>query len=145
MLTTFEALIMGHVLGDYFFQNNWMAQRKGSSYFSCVVHCLIYTFFVCAMVAWNPYFAAMVFVSHFFVDKWSLADSWLRVIRGRTLTGFLTKGHVGTPKVLTEDEQENYCILRGGFTAVVYVIADNAFHIMLMLIGIKYLKQFGLM
>ena len=136
-LTFFEALLMGHLIGDYIFQTNWMAQRKGSEYFPCFVHCLIYTFFVCALTSWNPLWILLVFLSHFLVDKFSLADKWLMLIGSRSITKFLFEGH-RVNEIEDENCKENYIILRGGFTALVYAVADNTLHLMLMLLAAKF-------
>ena len=136
-LTFFEALLMGHLMGDYLFQTNWMAQRKGAEYFPCFVHCIIYTFFVCAMTSWNPLWVLLVFLSHFLVDKYSLVDKWLKAIKSRSLTDFFLNGHV-VAEVQDEDHKENYIVLRGGFTALVYAVADNTVHIILMLLAAKF-------
>jgi hypothetical protein len=147
MLTIFEYILIAHVLGDFVFQNLWMAQRKGASYFSCVVHCLIYTLCMVLVVpnGLNIWWAVVAFVSHFPIDKWSLADKWLNLINGRTLKGFLDHGHEGIPDFSNVDQKYNYCILRGGFTALVYTVVDNIFHIVLLLFGLHYLKMFGIM
>lgn len=164
MLTFFESLLLGHLLGDYVFQNTWMASRKGAKYLPCVVHCLIYTFCVVAMTSWSPWWALVVFLSHFPIDKYSLADKWMKATKSRSLEVFLEKGHEGTPfeyeedtpgfhgiqgfyeeKELNKHKNENYIILRGGFTTFAYAIVDNTFHFILMLLGAMYLKRWGLM
>ena len=42
----FEMLI-GHLVGDYLLQNDWMAENKakhkGLGWLTCAVHCLLYT------------------------------------------------------------------------------------------------------
>jgi len=147
MLTFFEALLLGHLAGDYIAQNNWMAQRKSAHLFPCVVHCLIYTaaviafthsFFTSAMLPW---WACIVFLSHFPVDRWSLADKWLRLIRGRSLVVYLEHGHEEIPADKNSSEWSNYWSLRGGFTALVYAATDNTFHLLLMLAGARWLGK----
>jgi hypothetical protein len=172
-MTFFERLLLAHVIGDYVFQNTWMASRKGAHYFPCLVHCLIYTLTICLFTSFNPWWALIVFASHFPIDKWSLADKWLRLTRSRSLKTFLEHGHEGVEmekREVTVDVSagtvcveggtplsieggtsflgyverptllgENYRILRGGFTSFVYVVVDNTFHIILMLLGGHYL------
>ena len=147
MLTIFESILLGHLVGDYVFQNSWMAQRKGSFLLPCVVHCLIYTLCLCVSVSkgFNFYWALVVFVSHFPVDRYSLADKWLKLIEGRTLAGFLNYGHKNIPASIKGNHIGNYRILRGGFTSLVYCIVDNTFHLLLMLSGYKLLVKLGLM
>ena len=108
--------------------------NKSASTFKCVVHCLIYTAvvflatmrFVQAPVHW----AILIFVSHFFIDRFSLADLWLEFIGGRSLFDFMTHGDEKIPEDLSA---ENYKILRGGFTSVVYTVTDNTMHLILLI------------
>ena len=148
MLTFFESLLLGHLIGDYILQNNWMAQRKGAHYFPCIVHCVLYTLAVCALTNWNLWWALVVFASHFPIDKWALANKWLKAYGGRATDVFLESGHRDVPDELTDvrriAQYDNYITLRGGFTALVYVVVDNTFHLILMLIGAFYLKKYGL-
>jgi hypothetical protein len=56
-------------------------------------------------------------MTHFPVDRWSLADRWLNLIDGRSLRDYLFNGKKDIPSSM---DFENYHALRGGFTAVVY-------------------------
>jgi hypothetical protein len=108
------------------------------------VHCAIYTACVCAMVSWSPWWALVVFASHYPIDKWSFADKWMTAFRGRTLIGYIDSGHKGV-YIQDPDEKENLITLRGGFACIVYCVVDNTFHLILMLLGAFYLKRYGLM
>lgn len=142
MLTFFEAILVGHLIGDYMAQNKWMAYKKGTGYFACFVHCVIYTLCVCVATTFNPYWILVVFLSHFPVDKFSLADKWLALINGRSLTDFMAKGKHGIPEYLDSD---NYWVLQGGFTSVAYTVVDNTFHLLLMVFGYGMLVKLHLM
>lgn len=92
----FGLLIMAHMMGDYLFQNDWMAQHKtvkdGESVFAargllnCIVHCLIYTAcvgFVCAVASPRPFGAlglGFVFVTHVLMDRYRLATVWMDLV-----------------------------------------------------------------
>ena len=84
-------VILGHFVGDYLLQNNWMAFGKGlpgkKGHGICAVHTLIYTAAVCILSGqvWNPWMWLMVALSHYPIDRWGLAMVWLRFIRGRRL------------------------------------------------------------
>jgi len=133
-------VLLGHLVGDYVFQNNWMALAKNRNTFRCVVHCLIYTLAVCVLTSWHPAWVAVVFLSHFPVDRWTLADKWLRLIRGRSIKTFMENGHEDIP--LNEGPvRENYRIVRGGFTSLVYAGADNTFHLLIMFGGWMLLSR----
>jgi len=134
----FPEIVLGHLVGDYLFQNNWMALKKdkhnGLGTFTCTVHCCIYTLCVCILMgvfSWQ--WVVYVFFSHFFIDKFSLAEKWLRLIRGRSLGVFMEtlENHVYTPHIG----------LRAGFGTVVYAVVDNTMHLVLMWYGWKYFFQ----
>jgi hypothetical protein len=84
-------------------------------------------------------------LSHFPIDRWSLADKWLKLINGRTLKGFLEHGEEGLEDFYSVEFKQNYRILRGGFAALVYCVVDNTFHLILMVAGFNLLKHLGLM
>ncbi len=137
----FISLLFGHLLGDFVFQNQWMAMNKSASSWKCLVHCVIYTACV-ELTAWadiSPahrfWFPLFIFVTHFPIDRWSLADQWLLEINGRSLKGFIANGHKQIPNDLAADERLNYQILRGSFAGVVYTAVDNTFHFILMYYG----------
>ena len=135
----FINLLFGHLVGDYVFQNRWMAMNKSGSTFKCVVHCLIYTATVCAFT-WTftwPWIA-LVFLSHFLVDRFSLADIWLKFIRGRNLIEFATKEPTHA-EIMRGNNPASLVILRGGFTALVYAVTDNTFHLLIMWYGSRLL------
>lgn len=155
-LTFFQALLIGHFLGDFVFQNTWMASQKKARYLPCLVHCVIYTFFVCAMTSWNAWWALAVFLSHFPIDKFGLVDMWLKATRSRSPSEYIEKGHVLSPatvnKLCRDDgpvnlgfRGSNLIALQGGYTAFVSTVVDNFFHIILMLLAARYLVGWGLM
>jgi hypothetical protein len=131
----FAQLVMGHLIGDYLFQNKWMAMNKSGNSFKCAVHCLIYTLAV-VLTTWlslhSWWWAAFIFASHFPIDRWSLADKYLDFINGRSLRDFVVNGKNDIPDNL---DFENYHVLRGGFTSLVYAVVDNTMHLTIMYYG----------
>jgi hypothetical protein len=138
-MTFFDKLVLGHLIGDFLLQNKWMAYRKGTNYFPCLVHCLLYTLSVCFLTSLSPYWILVVFLSHFPIDKWSLADKWLKLINGRSLTDYFDNGSLDIPHHENTPQFTHYLILRGSFTGIVYALVDNTFHIILMLLGAYWL------
>ena len=130
-------MLFGHLVGDYFLQNNWIAQNKGkysvAGWLICILHCSLYTISVCWFMGdFRADWMVLVFCSHFFIDKFALADKYARVIRsGGCLTRFFEKvGDWDTPK------KEG---LTAAFCALVYVVIDNSAHLMIMYYGYKLL------
>jgi hypothetical protein len=136
----FASIVIGHLLGDYIFQNTYLALGKARSSWICALHCLIYTIMV-TLTTWPSIHAVtwslFIFVSHFVMDRWSVGDKWLALIRSRTLKGFAKDESWKTNPNFTPYPAENLHILSGGFTAYVYAVTDNAFH----LISMYYVAQ----
>lgn len=156
MLTFFESLILGHFVGDYILQNNWMALNKTKSWVPCFVHVALYTLAICLFTwTFNLWWILVVFTSHWFIDRYSLADKYLQLTKGRSLTGFIKDMEVKgiqcdidgkNRKDFSFDRNAiSYDCLSGGFTSLVYVVVDNTFHILLMVGGMALLKFLGVM
>jgi hypothetical protein len=134
-MNVFDFILIGHLVGDYLFQNKWTAMNKSASHFKCFVHSIVYTLTLCIITLpvirswWWPF---IVFLSHFPIDRWGLADKWLKFVRGRSLEGFLAQGRENVPEGV---DSGLYIDLRGGFTALVYTVVDNTMHLILMLLG----------
>ena len=77
-----------------------------------------------------------MFLSHYPIDRWGLADKWLDLIHGRSLSGFTMNGKRNMPDGV---DVQNYHALRGAFTGIVYVCADNTMHLAIMYWGAKLL------
>jgi hypothetical protein len=137
----FAALILGHLIGDYLLQTRGMAMNKTGNTLRCMFHCLVYTVAV-SICTWphinGLWWSMLVFASHFPIDRWSLADKWLDFIDGRSLKHFMVHGKEDIPVSM---DYENYHSLRGGFTAVVYAVADNTMHLAIMWYGALYLMS----
>ena len=87
-------LLVGHMIGDFCIQNDWMAANKANvydknrpdclshhrkGYLACAIHCLLYTLavFVCSFW-WMPIWGLIVcFTVHWFIDRFRLAKRWV--------------------------------------------------------------------
>ncbi len=89
-MNIFTWLLLGHLVGDWMFQNDWMARGKQRQFFNrqIFVHCLVYTAVV-SLTLWiathdqtlsPPYLTviAIIFFSHWLIDAGNLADLWMR-------------------------------------------------------------------
>ena len=121
-------LLLGHLAGDYLFQNEWMAMNKSKNtwvgWMSALVHCIIYTLAVCLfMQNFQPIWMGVVFLTHFPIDKFRLAEHYMHIVKGKGMRDYV---HNDT------NEVNKYDALEGGFTALVYSVTDNAMHLILM-------------
>ena len=120
----FERIILGHLVGDYLLQTKTMMLKKSEKGFTgimwCTIHCLIYTATVCLFL-WttNPWIMLAVFLSHWFIDRWSLGAKWMKLIRSRDL-------------------KDNYPG-NAFFYVLIYVVTDNTWHILLMWLALHWL------
>jgi hypothetical protein len=131
-------LLLGHLVGDFIFQTKSMAMNKSGNSWKCLIHCLIYTACVCCFTwCWKPLWVVAVFLSHFPIDRWSLADKWLHAINARSLKDFMENGQKNIPE--RDDQFFNYHVLRGGFTSIVYTVTDNTMHLVLMWFAWKFI------
>ncbi|MCX6779101.1 MAG: DUF3307 domain-containing protein [Candidatus Magasanikbacteria bacterium] len=120
----FARIFLGHLVGDYFLQNKKMAwmksERSWTGFWWCTLHCLIYTLSVCLFL-WtiDPLIITLVFLSHWPIDRWSLANYWLKLIGGRDY-------------VAAWLSQEKWRELDIAFSCIVYTAADNTLHLVLL-------------
>lgn len=92
-MTTFAWLVIGHLVGDWVAQNDWMAKGKrlGLVNAAGLAHFSIYTAAVLAAgwlsglrgrpLAWYVPLGAAVFLSHWLIDGTRLVNLWMRVSR----------------------------------------------------------------
>lgn len=129
MEDVFAQILLGHLAGDYLVQSKTMAMRKtekgmiGCTW--CVCHCGIYSLTVCVLL-WNfsLWIFALVFLTHFPMDRWSLASKWLNLIKGRDVLS-------------AYESREKYREIDIAFSCLVYAVADNTMHLVLMYYAIK--------
>jgi hypothetical protein len=134
-------LFLGHLAGDYLLQNEWMAMNKSKNtwvgWLSATIHCIIYTLAVCLFM-WNfdPIWIVVVFLTHFPIDKFALAEHYMHFVKGKGMRDYVNKDNrfndlKYVPKPIIQP-LNRYDILEGGFSAVVYTITDNGMHLILM-------------
>ncbi|MBW7883240.1 MAG: DUF3307 domain-containing protein [Caldilineaceae bacterium] len=86
----FNWLLVGHFVGDWMLQNDWMARNKHGRWWSlpCLVHCFVYTVIMLgALLFTGPYtysqmlnFGLVIYISHWLIDGFDLARTWGRLI-----------------------------------------------------------------
>lgn len=73
--------LVGHLVGDYLLQNDWMALNKKTSTLHCVVHCAIWTACVCLFAGWyQPWVIGVLFATHFAQDRTGIIRWWMSVV-----------------------------------------------------------------
>lgn len=89
----FEFLLVGHVIGDFLFQTNWMAREKANNFIALFVHSAVYTLFVglAAVLAGQFSWLALLIVlfSHMFLDNRKFVYLWVKNINQSHDTAWL--------------------------------------------------------
>ena len=80
-MPTLTLALIGHLVGDYLAQNDWMALNKKKRTWPCLVHCTLWTLAVCAFAGWwNPVAVAILFTTHFIQDRTQIINWWMGLI-----------------------------------------------------------------
>lgn len=92
-MNTFSWLLVGHLIGDWLLQNDWMAKGKRQGLFTLagVTHFAVYTAAIMGLL-WlfdeglrTPVFylrvSLIIFVSHWLIDATRLVEGWMRFYR----------------------------------------------------------------
>ena len=71
--------IVGHLVGDYLLQNDWMALNKKKSSIACAVHVAIWTACVCVCAGWTGSVLAgfVLAITHFVQDRTTIIRKWM--------------------------------------------------------------------
>lgn len=78
--------IIGHLVGDYLLQNDWMALNKKKpgriGAVTCSVHAFIWTCCVCSFAGWwsTLYAPVLLHVAHFWQDRTTIITRWMFAI-----------------------------------------------------------------
>lgn len=72
--------LIGHLVGDYLLQNDYLAQNKKSNSWICALHCLIYSFCIFVLTGWSFTSIGIIFTTHFLLDRWTFPQWYMRKI-----------------------------------------------------------------
>ena len=118
-----EQLIF-HLIGDYVTQNNWMANNKTArtvtGFVACYIHCILYSL---PFLYWGITTWAIVFNTHFLIDRYRLANYVCSLKNGRWLDVSNSGFPPETPAFIS---------------TWVMIIVDNTMHICCNYIPIRY-------
>ena len=107
-------LILGHFVGDFMFQCDWMANNKKQNSLICALHCLIYSLIIWAFTffTWPLWSIGVVFLTHFIIDRTLIVKHYLLFMGQKRF-------------------------IKGELFPWAYIIVDNTWH-MLALWGLSY-------
>lgn len=130
MLELFVNAWLGHFVGDYLLQNQWMALGKSfpgmRGHIACTVHVTLYTLAIALFTQlWNPMFLAAVFIPHWLIDRWGLA--WY-LINARNPVPHTKLWDRGPVCAQAPSDQVERNVWKIAFAAPVYILTDNTLH-----------------
>lgn len=136
----FALSVLGHFVGDYLLQNQWMATEKSfpgkRGHIACTIHVALYTLAVALFVGWHPLFLLVVAVPHWIIDRWSLGGKLLYLKNGYgPFKGVWEKAPVcaaPAPDLLERN------VWKTAFAAPVYIFNDNTLHWVCLWFTVKY-------
>ena len=116
-----EQLIL-HLIGDYLFQTDWLAQNKTKKFLPAFIHALVYS--LPFMILKPSLFAWMIiFTTHFFIDRYRLVKHWVIIVNQVKNSGPF-----------------GYDINKPDYIAFwLLIIIDNTFHLAINFLALKYL------
>ncbi|USG63289.1 DUF3307 domain-containing protein [Brevibacillus ruminantium] len=83
-LSSFDVLLIAHLIGDYLLQTEWMAKYKAERWWPLLAHCFVYTLVVGLIsFLWLPtalswWAILLIFVSHVLMDRRGFVFFWYR-------------------------------------------------------------------
>jgi len=84
--------IIGHLVGDYLLQNDYLAQGKKRSHWICLIHALIWSTSVMIFAGWTTWSLTLnqviiahlaLLITHFIQDRWGFIIWWMRLMGQR--------------------------------------------------------------
>lgn len=70
--------LLFHLIGDYLFQNDWMANEKTRDSKVAVLHAVTYSALFLFIV--SPLLWLIIFITHFLIDRFRLATYWIKLV-----------------------------------------------------------------
>ncbi len=119
--------LVAHAVGDYILQSQWMADNKRKESRAALIHCALYTL-PFAMITQSVPALALIFGSHFFLDRFGLARYivWLKNgpwdFSGDPFAGFIPPLKPMTPTGYPDR-------VPAWLSTWLFIIADNIIHV----------------
>lgn len=78
----FADAVLGHLVGDYLLQNDWMQSKKTNSV-TCAIHCALWTASVMLFTGWPLVLAPVLFALHFVQDRTQIIAAYMELVGQR--------------------------------------------------------------
>lgn len=84
-MSQFDYLLIGHLIGDFLFQNSWMAQYKSTKWIPLLSHVSIYTLVVAIFGFLSGGLSivgiGIIFIGHILLDRKTFVAFWVNKIQ----------------------------------------------------------------
>lgn len=121
--------IVGHLVGDYLLQNDWMALGKKENCYVCMLHALLWTLCVCLFAGWplqGAWIAPILFVTHFIQDHTNIVSWWMR-LKWKDQSRFMQNDQL--ERHFTNVNNQLVYALHPGLGPWSIIVVDNVWHI----------------
>jgi nicotinamide riboside transporter PnuC len=85
MMSQFDYLLIGHLIGDFLLQTSWMAQYKATKWFPLLTHVSIYTLVIALFGFLSGGLSlvglAIIFIGHIILDRKTFVTFWVKKIQ----------------------------------------------------------------
>ncbi len=147
-MEVFALLLLGHFVGDFVFQNDWMAKNKKEIGVACITHCTIYTSIILLFLYFGGITPSIllflyIYVSHYILDGTNLVSRWMKFYNIRSWDTNLPRTTRHINKAFSIDNVEwtkgmsASQIVNTIFGSFIYIVIDNTLHILMMYIIIS--------
>jgi len=84
-MSSFDILLIAHLVGDYLFQIGWMAANKTKSWLATLTHAAVYTLTIAVFTLlfikdFSHWGFVLIFVSHAIVDRRLITSFWVTAV-----------------------------------------------------------------
>lgn len=79
-METLSLAFLGHLVGDYLLQNDWMAQRKKNQILACVLHSVIWAGSIIFFTGWGWLPLVLLFTVHCLQDRTNFIRHWMHFV-----------------------------------------------------------------
>jgi hypothetical protein len=128
--------LIGHLVGDYLLQNDWMAlnKKKPGGKWHCAVHATIWTLCVCMFTGWWSTAAwGVLWATHYWQDRTNIIVWWMKFMGQEK---FMKSGSVDSELIYSNRpevfDKRRYSV-RSEFTPGLgpwsIIVVDNVWHI----------------
>jgi hypothetical protein len=106
--------LLGHLVGDYLFQSDWMADNKKKQSLACLIHSTIWAVCVVLFTGWGWIPFVVLLAIHFIQDRTYMVRNWMHLVG-----------------------QDRFAV--GAYAPWSMVIVDNTFHLLQIWLVWKFL------